>query len=181
MNITDILRQLQEGDRQAFAAVVQQYQRPLFGFLGRLGLSQSRAEELAQETFLRAWRNLGQYNPQLAAFSTWLFTIARNLALNELSRAVNEWEVVMQDDLPELACARPQPPEALAQVQQRRRLHTALQQLPLAERCAVALAYIGDFELVEIARIEGCTIGTIKTRLHRARRRLFDLLEKDHE
>lgn len=180
MNIIEILRRIQGGDRQAFAEVVKHYQRPLFGFLGRLGLSQGPAEELAQETFLRAWRSLAQYNPDLGAFSTWLFTIARNLAWNELSHAANKQEIAAEDDPPELVCDRPQPPEALALAQRRQLLHAALRQLPLTERCVVALAYVGDFELAEIARIEGCTVGAVKTRLHRARRKLYNLLEKEH-
>ena len=112
MNITEILRQINAGDSHAFAAVVTHYQRPLFGFMGRMGLSQDLAEEIAQETFLRAWRNLGQYDPRRGQFSTWLYTIAKNLTLNELSHAVHERELSIGGELPEIACDRPQPPEA---------------------------------------------------------------------
>jgi RNA polymerase sigma-70 factor (ECF subfamily) len=177
MNITEILRKIHAGDRHAFAEVVTQYQRPLFGFLGRMGLSQGLAEEVAQETFLRAWRNLGQYNAGRGQFSTWLFTIAKNLAINELARATNERAIPVGEATPEPPCDQPQPPEAIALRQRRQLLHDALQQLSVEERSAVALAYIADFELAEIARIENCTTGAIKTRLHRARRKLFNLLE----
>ncbi len=179
MNTNAILRRIHAGDRQAFAELVTHFQRPLFGFLGRMGLPQGLAEELAQETFLRAWQNLGKFDPDQGAFSTWLFTIARNLALNEFSRASNVREIVLPEDVPETACDRPQPPEALALAQRRQRLHAALRQLPLAERCLVALAYIQDLDLAEIARIEGCSTGAVKTRLHRARRKLYHLLEKE--
>lgn len=180
MNISAILLSIQGGDKQAFAEVVTRYQRPLFGFLGRMGLSRGQAEDLAQETFLRAWRNLGKFDPDRGEFSTWLFTIAKNLAMNELSSATHGREVAVDEDHPELPCARPQPCEALALEQRRESLRAALRKLPPAERCTVALAYIQDLELAQIAQIEGCTTGAVKTRLHRAKRKLYHLLEKEH-
>ncbi len=178
VDIKPLLQRIADGDTQAFAEVVGHYQRPLFGFLGRMALSQSHAEEVAQETFLRAWHSLGEYKPERAAFSTWLFTIARNLALNELARAAYRHESTQGDDMPDAACERLQPPEELARRQQQRRLQAALQKLPLPDRSALALAYIHDLELAAIARIEGCTTGAIKTRLHRAKEKLRHLLEK---
>lgn len=180
MNISAILLSIQAGDRQAFAEVVTHYQRPLFGFLGRMGLSRGLAEDLAQETFLRAWRNLGKYDPDRGEFSTWLFTIAKNLALNELSGTANGREIPLAEDPPESTCDRPRPCEALALEQRRRSLHAALAKLPPAERCMIALAYTQDLELAQIAQIEGCTTGAVKTRLHRAKRKLYHLLEKEH-
>ena len=180
MNIIAILRSIHGGDRQAFAAVVTRYQRPLFGFLGRLGLAPVQAEDLAQETFLRAWRNLGKYEPDRGEFSTWLFTIARNLAMNELSGASRGREVAVEEDIPESACDRPEPCEVLALEQRRDALYLALRKLPPAERCVIALAYIQDFDLAQIAQIEGCTTGAVKTRLHRAKRKLYHLLEKEN-
>ena len=179
MNITETLQRIHSGDRQAFALVVKEYQGPLFGFFGRMRLSQGQAEELSQETFLRVWKNLGQFNPDLAQFSTWLFTIARNLALNELARPVVAQEVWEGEVPRDPACEQPQPPEALALVQRRQRLRAALLQLSVPDRCVVALAYISELELSAVARMEDCSVGAIKTRLHRARRKLFDLLEKD--
>ena len=181
MNIQPLLKRITDGDRQAFALVVEHYQRPLFGFLGRMALSQSHAEDIAQETFLRAWKNLGDYRPEVAEFSTWLFTIARNLALHELSRAANRHEMATADELPEMICERPQPPEVLANAQQHDRLQTALRQLPLADRSALALAYIHGLDLAAVARIEGCSTGAVKVRLHRAREKLRQLLEKYDE
>lgn len=176
VDITPLIKRVTDGDRQAFGLVVTYYQGSLFGFLGRMGLSQSHAEEIAQETFLRAWKRLGDYDPRLAAFSTWLFTIARNLALNELSRAAKLHEETMGDDLPDVACQNPQPFEVLANAKQKQRLQESLLKLSIADRSALALAYIENLELVAIGRIEGCSTGAIKTRLHRAKQRLRELL-----
>lgn len=180
MDIRPLLTRINNGDKQAFAGVVALYQRSLFGFLGRMGLSQGTAEEIAQETFLRAWNNLHRYEPCTAEFSTWLFAIARNLAINELERAANRREIAISDDIPEPACESLQPPEALALRQQQRHLQQALRQLPLADRSVLALAYLHELELAAIARIESCSVGAVKTRLHRAKEKLKKLLEKDH-
>lgn len=179
MEIKPLLQKIAAGDKQAYASVVKHYQRPLFGFLGRMALSQSVAEEVAQETFLRAWKNLGEYKPEIAEFSTWLFTIARNLALNELSRSANQQEVKTGEAIIEAACDSLQPSEELARKQQKQRMQAALWQLPLQDRSALALAYIHDLEMTAIARIEGCTTAAIKTRLHRAKEKLRHLLEED--
>lgn len=179
MDIKPLLQKIAAGDKQAYASVVEHYQRPLFGFLGRMALSQSLAEEIAQETFLRAWKSLGEYKPEVAEFSTWLFTIARNLALNELSRSAYQQEVEINDAIPEAACNGLQPSEELARKQQKQRMQAALWKLPLQDRSALALAYIQDLEMTAIARIEGCTTAAIKTRLHRAKEKLRQLLEED--
>src|SRR5690606_31902097 len=86
MNIDEVLARIHAGDRHAFAAIVERFHGTLFGYLGRMGVRAAEAEDLAQETFLRAWTQLGTFDARRGAFSTWLFTIARNLAVNELSR-----------------------------------------------------------------------------------------------
>jgi RNA polymerase sigma-70 factor, ECF subfamily len=177
MDIRALLQRIDAGDRQAYAQIVAHFQRPLFGFLGRMALGQAHAQDIAQETFLRAWTNLRQYNPDVAAFSTWLFTIARNLALHELDRAKRRHESVSDSAPPEAACERAQPHEVFAQKQQGQRLQAALHQLSYPERSALALAYVEDLDLAAVARIEGCSTGAIKTRLHRARERLKAILE----
>ncbi|MEQ1619760.1 MAG: sigma-70 family RNA polymerase sigma factor [Methylococcales bacterium] len=172
---------MKNGDRSAFAGVVQQFQQPLFGYLGRMGLTQSVSEEIAQETFLRAWTKLNDYDPARAEFSTWLFTIARNLALHELDRASNKREVTSDEALPEFASQDKQPAEVFSQHQQRKRLFNALHNLPVADRSALALAYFQELDLAAIARVEGCSVGAIKVRLHRAKQRLRQLLEEHYE
>lgn len=181
MDIKALLQRIERGDRSAFSPVVEHFQHPLFGYLGRMGLHQSIAEEIAQETFLRAWSRLGDYDPARAEFSTWLFTIARNLALHELSRAAVKHEVATAETLPEIPCDGVEPAHALHRRQLRRRVHAALLDLPLTDRSALALAYFQELDLASIARIEDCTVGAIKLRLHRAKQRLRQLLEEHHE
>ena len=77
MDELQLIEQVKQGDTRAFEGLVRRYQRPLFHYLGRMGLTTAETEELAQETFLRAFRHLKAFEPNRARFSTWLFTIAR--------------------------------------------------------------------------------------------------------
>ncbi|MGE5450549.1 MAG: RNA polymerase sigma factor [Acidobacteriota bacterium] len=177
MDINIILRRIDRGDRSAFADLVDCFQRPLFGYLGRMGLHQGQAEEVAQETFLRAWQRMGDYDPRRAEFSTWLFTIARHLAINELTRPSSKHEQAWSEHEPEAVCEQSQPSHEAMAKQQRQQVQHALRQLPHDDRSALALAYYEELDMASIARIEGCTVGAIKVRLHRAKQRLRQLLE----
>jgi RNA polymerase sigma-70 factor (ECF subfamily) len=177
MDLTDVLRRVLSGDAQAYAEIVARYERPLFGFLGRMGLPQAHAEDVAQETFLRAWQHLGTFDSRRASFTTWLYTIARRLALNDAARAAARRDVGMTI-AHDGACEAPQPLATLAAAEQRERLRAALLGLSTADRTTLALAYIEDLSLAEIAQIESTTVGAVKTRLHRARGRLAQLMEK---
>jgi RNA polymerase sigma-70 factor (ECF subfamily) len=176
LSIEAILQRLALGEQRAFAELVDLYQRPLFGFLGRLGLSQTQAEDIAQDTFLRAWTHLSDFQPERAQFATWLFTIARNLAYNVLQSAPQQREITGQE-LPDLACPQSGPAQLLERAQQQARLQNALRQLPMKERSALALVYVHELGLADVARIEGDSLPAIKTRLHRAKQRLRELLQ----
>lgn len=176
MNVAGVLQRIQRGEPQAFAELVARYERPLFGFLGRMGLSQAQAEDLAQETFLRAWTGLAGFVPERAAFSTWLFTIAHNLACNFLQSAAQRREQPGADTA-EPACAQPGPEQRLAQTQDQARLQTALRRLSMPERSVLALVFVQELALADVARIEGDSLAAIKTRVHRAKQRLRSLLQ----
>jgi RNA polymerase sigma-70 factor (ECF subfamily) len=170
-----------DGDRQAFSSVVRCFERPLFGFLGRMGLEQARAEEVAQETFLRAWQHLGEYRAGKGAFSTWLFTIARRLAVNELTRASSRRERPFDDSVDIPACGLPGPADALIEAERIAGMRVALLALPLPDRSVLALAYVRELDMDSIARIERCSSGSVRTRLHRARQRLRQILEESDD
>jgi RNA polymerase sigma-70 factor, ECF subfamily len=174
--VAEILQRITEGDPSAFSQLVDMYQRPLFGFLGRLGCSQYEAQEIAQETFLKAWVHLHCYQSERAQFVTWLFTIARNLAYNAFEKSCH---LAPSDvaDAAETAVEHVNPENLLEQTQQKQRLQSALRQLPMSDRSALALFYVHELGLVDVARIENVTLATIKTRLHRAKEKLRHILD----
>lgn len=179
MDLSLLLQQSQAGDPHAFGRLVQRYEGPLFGYLGRMGLGPQAAEEVAQETFLRAWAALPRFDPGRGPFSTWLFCIARNLALNALSRS-STWREDRSVPLPDPASPEPGPSDRLVQAQERRRLTGALQRLSPSDRSVLALAYVDELDHQAIARIEGCSVDAVKTRLSRARRRLREIWEEEN-
>ncbi len=175
MTLQALLQRVAAGEQKAFAELIDVYKRPLFGFLGRMGIAQAQAEDIAQETFLRAWTHLHSFEPKRAQFGTWLFTIARNLACDAL-QASPLWHEIQGDETSEQACKHPGPAQTLERAQQHALLQSALRRLPMADRTALALVYVHELALADVARIEGASLAAIKTRLHRAREKLRDLL-----
>lgn len=178
------LHSVQHGDKSDFAAVVQHYQTPLFAYLGRMGIQQAVAEELIQEAFIRAWQARERFDGTQSAYSTWLFTIARRLTLNELDRAARRHEQTTGDDTTDTAIeshptAAASPSEHLENQQMQTLLNQALQQLPPHERSLLALAYIQELEFSDIARIESIPVGTVKSRLHRIRGQLKEYIRRN--
>lgn len=165
-----LVRQILGGNRDAFRLLVLRYQRPLFRFLGLLGFAQDVAEDVAQATFLRVHRALGSFDPQRAKFSTWLFTIAKRLAANERQRAHRHREQPLGD----LVVDQPPPVTADPAVaaERTRRLAAAMAALPEALRTTFFLSQINELTLDEVAAVEGCALGTVKSRVHRAREHL---------
>ena len=182
LSVQAILERIANGEQRAFAELVTIYQRPLFGFLGRMGMGQAQAEDIAQETFLRAWAHLPRFDPAQAQFGTWLFTIARNLACNALQSAAHQRELSGSEiELSDAACPQPGPPQLMERAQQQARLQAALRQLSMPDRSALALVYVHDLALADVARIEGDSLAAIKTRLHRAKQRLREILQSNPE
>jgi len=167
----ELVRRVLAGQTDDFRAIVDRHQQPIFRFaLGLLG-NREEAEDITQEAFLAAFANLSGYDSSRAAFSTWLFTIARNRCVNLLKRsrpiALNE-----PDSIGDVTSADPIASQELSQ-----QLDRALAALPAEQRSAFFLAEIEELPYAEIARIERTSLGTVKSRIHRAKQRLQSLLE----
>ena len=159
------------GKTDDFRVLVDRHQQSIFRFaLGMLG-NREEAQDVTQEAFLAAFANLSSYDSSLAAFSTWLFTIARNRCINLLKQnrpiALNEI-----DSIGEVTSVDPIVMQELSQ-----QLDRALAALPVEQRLAFVLAEIEELPYAEIARIERTSLGTVKSRIHRAKQRLKSLLE----
>ncbi len=172
-----LIQQILAGNLQVFRLVVVRYQRPLFRFLGLLGFRGARAEDVAQETFLRAFKALGSFDPKRAAFSTWLFTIARRLAIGEWQRARKEHGAPAAFE--EALSLAPDPAQSALLAERARRVENALQALPAQLRSTFFFSQIKELTLEEVAELEGCAVGTVKSRISRAREQLRLALAED--
>ena len=160
------------GDTEAFAGIVQRWQGPLVNLAYRFCRDQGRAEEMAQEAFLRAFRFLGRWRGE-AAFSTWLFALAINVYRSQMRR-----RRLVETPLEEVREPRdPADPEAEAATRERagtvRRMVDAL---PPKYREALILYYFKELDVAAAARCLGIPDGTLKARLHRGRARLRERL-----
>ena len=172
------------GDPEAFCRIVELYQDRIFTFLLRMVRQREEAEDLAQETFVRAWQYLSRYDSRWA-FRTWLFTIARNLAVNVLRRP-RAMIVSLDggdDTLPPAALASfdASPAERATVREQKQRLAKALDHLSPQAAMAFTLFYQEQMSIAEIARAVGSTRGAVKVALHRARETLRTQLREPRE
>ncbi len=168
-----VVEQILRGNRQAFRLLVLRYERPLFRFLRLLGFDATSCEDLAQQTFLAAFRALADFDASRGRFSTWLFTIAKRHAAHERERAHRRYETAF-GEAPEAISRNtaPDPAEAASLSQLVRSLDAALGSLPEELRSTFLLSQIQELSLEEVAAVEECAVGTVKSRIFRARERL---------
>jgi RNA polymerase sigma-70 factor, ECF subfamily len=159
------------GDPEAFRLLVERYQGPLLCLVGNLFPDKNDCDDIAQDAFLAAYRRLGSYDPTKGKFSTWLLTIARNKCVN---RHKKRKPVVMAELPPRLDCRGPD--DDLLGAEFFARLDRALDELPFEQKTAFVLAEIQGLPHDEICRIEGVPLGTVKSRIGRAKVRLRTLL-----
>jgi len=178
MNDGFLVEQSAQRNPKAFKILVIRYQRMVFYYLKNFPFPEQVREDLAQETFLRAYRNIDRFDPERgAAFSTWLMTIARNLALNERARVGlrKEQSGGLRDE--EYGRMEKGPQEILEQRSLKCRVQEAISRLPEKFHTAVVLSYFDELSLEEIAQIESCPVGTIKSRVFRGKQILREFLE----
>ena len=154
------------GDEAAVRALYARFGRPVYAMGLRLLGTREAAEELTQDVFLTAWRKAARFDPTRGRLSTWLMTIAHNLAVDRLRRdtGVSRPTLVLVDEVPDVPGARDE--EAI--VMERDAAVRALASLSDAERRLLARAYFRGMTAREIAEGDGIPLGTVKTRLRAA-------------
>ena len=170
-----LLRVAQSRDKAALAALFTHFGPRVKSMMLKLGASEALAEDLVQETFVSVWRKAALYSSQRGAASTWIFTIARNLRIDQLRRQSNK----PYEDLESLELASDAPLGSVL-VEQRQvieRVTIALRGLPADQQDVVRLSFIHDMPHAQIAEHLGVPLGTVKSRLRLAYGRLRPLLE----
>ena len=183
---TAIVKRVLGGERDAYALLVERYNASLFRYLARMVDQPAEAEDLAQEAFLRAYLSLASYDPTYR-FSTWLFRIATNLAINRIKAAS---KIVSLDELRDRRAERDEAPLEFADASTDglpacaaersdmvRLIRQCLRELPPDYRAVVAMRHIAELSYNEISDSTGLPLNTVRTRLHRGRERLGECLE----
>ena len=168
----ELARRCQAGSRDAFAALVGQFQERIYNFLLKMTGRSHDAEDLTQETFLKAWQGIGRFDPQ-HSFSSWLFTIAKRSALNHFR---SRRPVVELDEAPE-PTDDSDPAMLLAQNEANRELWSLARTLKPNQYQVLWLRYAEGFSVEETARIMGLLPIHTRVLLHRGRNQLAYLLQ----
>ena len=169
----DIVRRVTAGHVNDYRVLVERHQDAIFRFVNSLVGHRHEAEDITQEAFLAAYNNLASFDFRRAMFSTWLFTIARNRAINHLKRCQN---TCLNDSMPEPIDAQ-LPGDVVEESEFLQHLNHSLNALPVDQKTAFVLAEIEQLSYAEIAHIEHITLGTVKSRVHRAKQRLRATLQ----
>lgn len=174
------IHQAQNGSDEAFTQLVEIYQTPLYNLCYRMLGEPEAAEDAAQETFFKAYRNLGRYDIN-RSFATWLLSIAAHHCIDRLRRRrYSSFSIDDEENHAELPDSNaPDPEKETARRQEQAQMQTMLKSLDATDRAAVVLRYWNDCSEVEIAQALSLTVPAVKSRLHRARRALAKLWEED--
>ena len=172
----ELIQQTLAGDQRAFSALVRRYQKPLHALVWRKIGDFHIAEEIAQDIFLKVYKKLQTLkNPN--RFAGWLYVIATRRCIAWLKKKripMESLDAMPPDELEELAYAqyRAEQQEEIIGEKHREIVKRLLQKLPESERTVVTLHYLGDMTCEDISRFLGVSPNTVKSRLHRARKRL---------
>ena len=168
-----IILDVQHGKAESFRWLIERYQRPVLQMIFNLIHDSHAAEDISQEVFIAVYRKISTFDPMRSKFVTWLFTIARNKSINHL-RKKKKVSFSVQEEI----VAEADPCEEVCKEEFFQQLDDALKQLGPCQQRAFVLAEFENLPYEEIAQIECVSIGTVKSRIHRAKEKLRKALEQ---
>ena len=180
-----LMLQVKQGDTAAFTTLVEKYKQPVTNLVRRTLRDETEAEDLAQNVFVQVWKSASRYESR-AKFSTWLFTIARNLCLNEIRRRSRHPAESLdaphpdQEDQPRHQIEDVKnfsPPDSLLHGELALKIEEALADLPENQRTAILLCRQDELSYEEIAEVLGCSLSATKSLIHRGRETLKEKLK----
>lgn len=181
----ELMLRVKRGDMRAFEELVERYKQPVMNLVQRMLRDPTEAEDLAQNVFVQVYKAADRYKAS-AKFSTWLFTIARNLSLNELRRR-SRHPADSMDSSPFEGEDHParqfedvktfSPTEHLLQNELEQKVEQALVELPENQRTALLLCRQDELSYDDISEVLGCSLSATKSLIHRARETLKDKLK----
>ena len=185
----DLVRQAQAGDTEAFDRLVSRSRTRIFGMIYNMVHNEQDAWDLAQDSFLKAWKSIARFRGQ-SSFYTWMYRIVMNVTIDWLRKkqvkgvgAEFDDAIQLKEIDPASHCAPrgPPPHEGMQGREIRDRIDAAIAQLSPEHRAVILMKEIEDMQYREIAESLGCSIGTVMSRLFYARKKLQNLLRDVYE
>ena len=177
-----LARKAQKGDREAFEAILTKFQKPIFSFIYHFFQDRALCEDLTQETFLRAYRFIGSFRPK-EKFSTWLFSIAKNLCIDELRRlqrgATVPMDLVDPESLVSNGTGYENPLSTTIAVQDGEILRKVISRLPEKYRSCIILFYFNELSYEEISKVMKISLSNTKILLFRGKRMILEMYRKE--
>lgn len=180
MTDSQLIREIKEGNAELYAELIARYDRKILAFIFNMLKSsklQHMAEDLTQETFYKAYRSLNTFREVEAAFSTWLYTIARNTVLSELRKHKAANVSLEETVYTPIASSDSSPEHRMLQSEKVTMVRKAINNLPEKQRSALILREYNQLDYQEIADILGQTVSSVKSLLFRARTSVRNQLE----
>ena len=186
----DLVKQAQAGDTEAFDQLVSRFRTRVFGMIYNMVHNEQDAWDLAQDSFLKAWKSIARFRGQ-SSFYTWIYRIVMNVTIDWLRKKQVRGAGAEFDDAIQLKEIDPAsrtvphadalPHERMEQKEIRSRIDAAIAQLSPEHRAVILMKEIEDMQYHEIAESLGCSIGTVMSRLFYARKKLQTLLRDVYE
>ena len=186
----DLVKQSQAGNTEAFDQLVSRYRTRVFGMIYNMVHNEQDAWDLAQDSFVKAWKSIERFRGQ-SSFYTWIYRIIMNVTIDWLRKKQVKGAGVEFDDAIQLKeinpasrtvpKADPLPHERMEQREIRQRIDAAIAQLTPEHRAVILMKEIEDMQYHEIAESLECSIGTVMSRLFYARKKLQNLLRDVYE
>lgn len=162
-----------------FKAIVERYQKPLFKYLYGMGFSSFEVEEVSQAVFLKIYSHRMDFDPSKSSLLTWIFTIARNQSLNIKRKKKIVQFLGFSNEKIISTQINDQLFEGLSNIQTRVGVLNAVQKLKEPYQSTLVMFFYNEFTINEIAAIQGCNEGTVKSRLSRAKQQMANILPKE--
>jgi len=186
----DLVKRCQAGDTEAFDQLVTRYRTRVFGMIYNMVHNEQDAWDLAQDSFLKAWKSIARFRGQ-SSFYTWMYRIVTNVTIDWLRKKQVKGSGAEFDDAIQLKDidpaartlpkADPLPHQRMERAEIRARIDDAIKQLSPEHRAVILMKETEDMQYHEIAEALGCSIGTVMSRLFYARKKLQNLLRDLYE
>ncbi len=186
----DLVKRCQAGDTEAFDELVTRYRTRVFGMIYNMVHNEQDAWDLAQDSFLKAWKSIGRFRGQ-SSFYTWIYRIVMNVTIDWLRKKKIKGGDAEFDDAIQLREIDPAsktvpktealPHQVMERDEIRARIEKAIGQLSPEHRAVILMKEMDDMQYHEIAEALGCSIGTVMSRLFYARKKLQSLLRDVYE